>query len=53
MSTVTNIRTTLIDSWWVFYLKGPPGTLGVQGPVGPRGQRGRPVSTFKLCSLKN
>lgn len=35
-----------------FYLKGPPGTLGIQGPIGPRGQRGRPVSILKLSSLK-
>lgn len=36
-----------------FYLKGPPGTLGIQGPLGPRGERGRPVSIFKICSGEN
>jgi len=36
-----------------FHLKGPPGTLGIQGPAGPRGERGRPVSIFKIRSIEN
>jgi len=36
-----------------FYLKGAPGTLGIQGPIGPRGVPGRPVSMFKILSVGN
>lgn len=51
---VIDTRTTLIDAWVFFLcLKGPPGTLGIQGPVGPRGERGRPVSMFKIYSVGN